>query len=83
MSEFVQKDMSGVLFRNPDKEDGDKRPNATGHATIDGRKLKVSAWTKDGAKGKFQSLSFTWADQAPARKEQSSLSAEIHDEIPW
>lgn len=80
---YVQKDMTGSIFRNPDKEEGDKRPNATGHALIDGRKIKISAWTRDGKSGKFQSLAFTWADEAPARKSQSYSLSDLDDEIPF
>ncbi len=54
---YEPKDMSGTLFRN-DKREKDSHPHATGTAIIDGVEYWVSAWTKEGAKGKFQSLSF-------------------------
>lgn len=54
---YEKKDMSGTLFRN-DKREKDTHPNATGTAIINGVEYWVSAWTKDGAKGKFQSLAF-------------------------
>ena len=54
---FEQRDNSGVLFKN-EKREKDSHPNATGHAMIDGVEYWVSAWTKDGKNGKFQSLSF-------------------------
>lgn len=54
---YEKKDMSGTLFRN-DKREKDTHPNATGTAIINGVEYWVSACTKDGAKGKFQSLAF-------------------------
>lgn len=72
---YVQKDNSGSLFRN-DRKEKDTHPNATGTATIDGVDYFVSAWTKDGAKGKFQSLSFKRKDAAAAPKPQRSYAEE-------
>lgn len=50
----------GALFKN-ERKTSDKHPNATGyliaHRDIKaGEKLNLAAWTKDGGKGKFQSL---------------------------
>lgn len=57
MSKFQQKDNSGSLFKN-DRREKDTHPHATGSALIDGVEYWVSAWTKEGAKGKWQSLAF-------------------------
>lgn len=62
---YEQRDNSGTLFKN-EKREKDTHPNATGKAMIGGVMYYVSAWTKDGAKGKFQSLSFKPVDQAGA-----------------
>lgn len=59
---FEQKDMEGVLFKN-DKREKDTHPQATGYGTLDGRKVWISAWTNEGQKGKYQKLSFKWADE--------------------
>ena len=65
---YEQRDNSGTLFKN-DKKTTDAHPNATGKAMIDGVMYQVSAWTKDGSKGKFQSLSFKRVEEAaPAAK---------------
>lgn len=48
----------GSLFRNEGRTEGSNQPNARGTALIGGVLYEVSAWTKEGAKGKFQSLSF-------------------------
>jgi hypothetical protein len=58
MSKFQQKDNSGTLFKNEDREK-ETHPHAKGSALIGGVEYWVSAWTKDGKNGKFQSLAFT------------------------
>jgi hypothetical protein len=43
------------LFKN-DKGDNEKRPDYTGEGVdIDGKPIKVSAWLKEGQRGKFMS----------------------------
>jgi hypothetical protein len=86
---YEQKDMSGTLFKN-DRREKDSHPHATGTALIDGVEYWISAWTKDGAKGKFQSLSFKRKEQKqpPAKQQQSYGQAsagqrELDDEIPF
>lgn len=84
---FEQKPMSGVLFKN-DRREKETHPHATGRILLDdGRTLWVSAWTKDGKKGKFQSLSVKWADERAAeiREEvrQEDFADNMPDEIPF
>jgi hypothetical protein len=59
---YEQKDNSGTLFKN-EKREKDSHPHAKGTALIDGVEYWVSAWTKEGAKGRFQSLSFQKKEQ--------------------
>lgn len=54
---YEQKELSGSLFKN-EKKEKDTHPNMTGSALIGGVEYWVSAWTKEGAKGRWQSLSF-------------------------
>jgi hypothetical protein len=54
---YTPKDNSGTLFKN-DRREKETQPNAKGTALIDGVEYWVSAWTKEGKAGKFQSLSF-------------------------
>ncbi|WP_376742467.1 hypothetical protein [Ensifer canadensis] len=54
---YEKRDLTGTLFKN-DKREKDSHPHATGSCVIDGVEYWVSAWTKDGQKGKFQSLAF-------------------------
>lgn len=70
MAGYEKRDMSGTLFRN-DKREKDSHPHAQGTAIIDGVEYWVSAWTKDGAKGKFQSLSFKRKDAAVSQSKGS------------
>lgn len=59
---YEQRDNSGTLFKN-ERREKDTHPHATGTAMIDGVMYYVSAWTKEGGKGKFQSLAFKRKDE--------------------
>lgn len=75
---YEAKDNSGVLFKN-DRREKDTHPHAKGSALIDGVEYWVSAWTKEGQKGRFQSLSFQRKEQRqdskPAQRTQSYADA--------
>lgn len=73
---YVLKEGQGSLFKN-DKRVKDTHPHATGRAMIGGKVYWISAWTKDGNRGKFQSLAFKEADAKPQEK-----GKEFNDEIP-
>lgn len=79
---FEQRDNSGALFKNEDRQK-DTHAHARGSAVIDGVHYFVDAWTKDGAKGKWQSLSFKKKDKQPvATTRTSTMSAEEEDTGP-
>jgi len=76
---YEKRDMSGTLFKN-DKREKDSQPNATGTAIVEGVEYFISAWTKDGAKGKFQSLSFKRKDQRAEEIRNTSRVDRRHDD---
>ena len=84
MSKFEQRDNSGTLWKN-DHRESEKHPNAKGSALIDGVEYWVSAWTKEGQKGKFQSLSFERKDAAPAKQapRRPSRDDDNNSDIPF
>lgn len=49
-------DNSGILFKN-DRKTESKHPDYNGSITVDGVEYWLSAWIKEGQKGKFMSLS--------------------------
>jgi hypothetical protein len=54
---YEHREGQGSLFKNENRTK-DTQPHARGDALIGGVLYEVSAWTKEGAKGRFQSLSF-------------------------
>lgn len=82
---YEQRELSGSLFKN-DKKTEDKHPSMTGSALIDGVEYWVSAWTKEGAKGRWQSLAFTRKDDKPQNSggsKQKERSYEDKDDLPF
>lgn len=68
---YEQKEMSGSIFKN-EKKEKDSHPNMTGSALIDGVEYWVSAWTKEGKKGRWQSLAFKRKDARTAKPAKQS-----------
>lgn len=62
---FEPRDNSGALFKNEDRQK-ETHAHARGSCVVDGVHYFVDAWTKDGNKGKWQSLSFKKKDKQPA-----------------
>ncbi len=53
---------SGVLFKN-DRKESAKHPDYQGNINVDGVEFWLSAWIKEGQKGKFMSLSVKKKEQ--------------------
>ena len=63
----------GALFKNT-RKDSDNHPDYNGSINVDGVEYWLSAWVKEGAKGKFFSLSVKPKEQ-PAPKPQAKAPA--------
>ncbi len=62
---------TGVLFRN-NKATTDKHPTHTGSINIDGVEYWLSAWVKEGAKGKFFSFAVKPKEERQAPKQDKA-----------
>ena len=74
---YEQRDNSGSIFKNDYKKTS-AQPDYTGNGMFNGVEGKISAWLKDGQRGKYLSLAFTPKDElgerASAPKAPSSPS---------
>lgn len=76
---FEMRELSGSLFKN-EKKTEEKHPQMQGSCLIDGVEYYISAWTKEGTKGRFQSLAFKRKDAKPDAK---PAPADDDDSIPF
>lgn len=68
----------GVLFKN-DKKGNEKAPDYTGKMNVNGKEMRLAAWIREGAKGKFMSLSVS----EPMKKESPGKIEEMDDDLPF
>ena len=69
-SEYKQKEMTGSLFKNKKKTEGDNLPSLTGTALIDGVEYRVAAWknTPKGGGDPYFALAFQIPQEGGSKK---------------
>ena len=69
---YEQKPGDAVLFRNKFKDPGDKKPDYKGNGLdLNGEKIEIAGWVKDGPNGKFMTLKI----QRPQQKQDVPRSS--------
>ena len=79
---YEVRELSGSLFKN-EKKTEEKHPQMQGSCLIDGVEYYISAWTKEGAKGRWQSLAFKRKDAKPDAKPAPTSIEQMDDDIPF
>lgn len=78
---------SGVLFNNREaKGDNERAPDYKGSINVNGEEFWLSAWIKEGQKGKFMSLSIKPKEAKPAlkpAKQDPRRHSRDDDEVPF
>lgn len=80
---YELRDNSGSLFKN-DRKTKDTQPSYKGTVMVGGVEYWISAWVKDGQKGKFFSLAFDVKEDRPVADSAPATAADdLDDEIPF
>lgn len=82
MSNYEQRDNSGVLFKNYGKESAN-HPDYKGNGMVQGQEVWIDAWIKEGQKGKFMSLSIKPKEAKPAKPAPRRPVQVDDDTIPF
>lgn len=81
---YEQRDNSGTLFKNDEKEQPN-HPDYKGSIMVGGQSFWLSAWIKEGKNGKFMSLSARVKEDRPERREAPKPEASNFDssDVPF
>lgn len=81
---YEQRAGNGALFKN-DRKEKETHPDYKGDAKLpDGTDVWLSAWVKEGAKGKFFSLSIQKKEEKPKEPVATAKpSVGFDDDIPF
>lgn len=82
MSDFVQKEGFGNLFKS-DQKGNAAAPGYRGSIMLGGTEYEIAGWVKDGAKGKFFSLSGKVKQEYVKPQAPRSDFSETGSEIPF
>ena len=86
MSNYEQKDNSGALFKNGNKET-ENHPDYKGHIRVNGVDYWVSSWINTGQQSgvKYMSLSVQPKEDSPQQAAQAPAQAsdEFSDDVPF
>ena len=84
MNKEYSNENRGVLFKN-DKDGNAARPDYKGSINVNGTDLWLSAWIKEGQKGKFMSLSVQPKEQQSAPQKPAAQPAPLDemDDAPF
>lgn len=77
---YTPKEGSGSLFKN-ERKTTETHPDYTGSIMVNGKEHWLSAWVKEGKKGKFFSVSIGKVKESQGFK--PSGSDEIMDDVPF
>jgi hypothetical protein len=82
MAEYDNTDR-GALFKN-DRKEKESHPDYKGSINVGGVEFWLSAWIKEGAKGKFMSLSVQAKDaQTKPAAKPAAKPAQTKGDSPW
>ena len=79
---YELKDGQGSLFKN-DRKESERHPDYKGEINVDGELYWLSAWVKDGKKGKFLSLSIKPKEdigsnsKPPSRRQEADTDSDL------
>lgn len=82
---YEQKPGDITIFRNRNKEEGDKRPDYDGKGLdLNGNEIRIALWIKDGANGKFFSGRLSEAQQKAPQQAAAPAPARVNnDDLPF